>query len=149
MKILGLNHLGLAPKDPDAARRFFCEVLQLPLMGQQVVAHQSVSTTFIEPRSADLVPSESPVRCDTLLEILAADPPGTGPVARFVQERGGGIQHLALEVDSLDAWIAHLKSLGIQLVGAEPTQGAHGTRVIFVHPRATGGVLVELVEVTH
>ncbi|MEY3900772.1 MAG: hypothetical protein RL189_78, partial [Pseudomonadota bacterium] len=56
------------------------------------------------------------------------------------------IQHIALEVDDLDAWLANLKSKGVQMIDAEPRVGAHNTRIAFIHPRSTGGILVELTQ---
>jgi methylmalonyl-CoA/ethylmalonyl-CoA epimerase len=70
----------------------------------------------------------------------------TSPVAQYLEKRGSGIQHVALEVDNLAAWLAHLNSKGVELIDQEPRRGAHGTLIAFVHPRATGGVLIELVE---
>jgi len=68
------------------------------------------------------------------------------PVSNFVARRGGGLHHLAWRVDDLDRALAVLKRAGVRLIDESPRPGAHGTRVAFVHPKATGGVLSELVE---
>ena len=77
-----------------------------------------------------------------LLEPLSED----SPVGKFIAKRGSGIQQLAFRVDQLDDLVAKLHDNGIQLINPEPVAGAGGSRVVFVHPKSTGGVLVELLE---
>lgn len=132
MKILRVNHLGIVPKDVTAARIFFSETLGLTNEGQEHVAEQKVAVDFIRID-------------DTRLELLAPTS-SDSPIAKFLETRGSGIQHIALEVDNIDEWVAFLKQKGVQLIDETPKIGAHHTRIVFVHPRATGGVLVELVE---
>jgi methylmalonyl-CoA/ethylmalonyl-CoA epimerase len=71
---------------------------------------------------------------------------GKGPIARFLEKRPGGLHHLCFSTDDLDADIARLKGKGWQFTTEEPTPGAHGCRVIFVHPKSCDGVLIELSE---
>lgn len=132
MKILRVNHLGIVPKDVAAARSFFSTTLGLTNEGQEEVAEQKVAVDFIRVD-------------DTRLELLAPTS-NDSPIAKFLETRGSGIQHIALEVDSVDEWVAYLKQKGIQLIDESPKIGAHHTKIVFVHPRSTGGVLVELVE---
>lgn len=132
MKILRINHLGIAPKNPDVAKNFFGTLLNLSNAGEETVPDQKVHVTFFEAEKSRL-------------EILEATEESS-PVAKFIAERGGGIQHIALEVDDLDAWLSALKKQGVQLIDSEPRIGAHKTRIAFIHPRATGGILVELTE---
>ena len=132
MKILKVNHLGIVPKDPQQTHRFLNDVLSMKSEGSEVVEDQQVFVDFFGIGG-------------TRLEILTPTSE-TSPVAQYLEKRGSGIQHVALEVDNLAAWLAHLKSKGVELIDQEPRRGAHGTLIAFVHPRATGGVLIELVE---
>ena len=81
---------------------------------------------------------------DSCVELIA--PHGSESLSRFLQRRGPGLHHIALEIEGLDEALATLKSLGVPLIDETPRKGARGHRVAFVHPKATGGVLVELVE---
>ncbi len=132
MKILKVNHLGIVPKDPQQTHRFLNDVLSMKSEGSEEVQDQQVFVDFFGVGG-------------TRLEILTPTSE-TSPVAQYLEKRGSGIQHVALEVDNLAAWLAHLKSKGVELIDQEPRRGAHGTLIAFVHPRATGGVLIELVE---
>jgi methylmalonyl-CoA/ethylmalonyl-CoA epimerase len=69
-----------------------------------------------------------------------------GPVARFIEKRGEGIQHLAIQVDNLEKAIEELKGKGIRLIDEQPRTGASGSRIAFLHPKSTFGVLIELTE---
>jgi methylmalonyl-CoA/ethylmalonyl-CoA epimerase len=132
VKILKVNHLGIVPKDPQQTHRFLNDVLSMKSEGSEEVQDQQVFVDFFGVGG-------------TRLEILTPTSE-TSPVAQYLEKRGSGIQHVALEVDNLAAWLAHLKSKGVELIDQEPRRGAHGTLIAFVHPRATGGVLIELVE---
>jgi methylmalonyl-CoA/ethylmalonyl-CoA epimerase len=74
--------------------------------------------------------------------------PGQGPVGKFLEKRGGGIHHLAFSVDNIEAVLAHLKTSGVKLIDQKPRKGAHQTKIIFVHPDSTGGLLIEFVQET-
>lgn len=132
MKVLRVNHLGIVPKDVTAAKDFFGNVLGLAQEGRETVPEQKVAVEFL--------------RCDdTRLELLEPTD-STSPIAKYLETRGAGIQHIALQVDNLGEWLTHLKAKGIKLIDSEPRVGAHHTKIAFIHPHATGGVLVELVE---
>jgi methylmalonyl-CoA/ethylmalonyl-CoA epimerase len=80
---------------------------------------------------------------EALVELLEADDPAS-PIARFVAKRGAGIHHICFSVDDLDATLERCRAAGIQLIDEKPRIGAEGKRIAFVHPKSTGGVLVEL-----
>ncbi|MBQ48887.1 MAG: hypothetical protein CMP10_15975 [Zetaproteobacteria bacterium] len=80
------------------------------------------------------------------LEILENQQGEEGPIAKYLEKKGGGIHHVALNVDDVLAAIAELQSHNIQMIDTAPRKGAHNTLIAFVHPRSTGGILVELVE---
>ncbi|APJ04704.1 methylmalonyl-CoA epimerase [Silvanigrella aquatica] len=132
MIIKRINHLGIVPKDLNQTKKFFTEVLGLKEEGNEVVAEQKVIVDFI--------------RCDAARLELLSPTSEESPIAKFLETRGAGIQHVALEVDNLDNWIEYLKKNNIRLIDEKPRYGAHNTRIAFVHPHSTGGVLVELVE---
>lgn len=80
---------------------------------------------------------------ETLVELLEADDPNS-PIARFVAKRGPGIHHICFSVDDLDATLERCRKAGLQLIDDKPRIGAEGKRIAFLHPRSTGGVLIEL-----
>lgn len=138
-KVLGLNHLGLAPKDPKQAKYFFDKLLSLSLQGEEEVTEQQVNTVMYASSNAN----ES--KLSPRLEIL--EPTSSeSPIQKFLEKKGSGIHHLALEVDNLEAALSHLLACGIEMIDQKPRSGAHNTQIAFVHPRATGGLLVELVQ---
>ena len=144
-KVLGINHVGLAPKNPALSRTFFSD-LGLSFHGDELVQDQQTLTAMFSARDAAI----DKLRKDDQsprLEILEADA-GNGPIAAFLAKRGSGIHHIALQVDSVDNALAYLLKKGVRMIDEKPRGGAHNTRIIFIHPEATGGLLVELVEET-
>lgn len=137
-KVIGLNHIGLAPKDSQKAQHFFKVLLSLPLEGEELVEDQNVNTIMFKSADAD---STMPTR----LEVLEPTS-DISPIQKFLNKKGSGIHHLALTVDNVKNAIAHLIDNNIEMVDTTPRAGAHNTSIAFVHPRATGGLLVELVE---
>ena len=125
-------HIGIAVRDLEEALRLYHETLGLPLHGRESVASDGVNVAFL------------PVG-DTELELLEATDPAS-PVARFIEKRGEGIHHIALEVDDVTKTLKNLRDHGYRLIDEEPRTGAGGVRVAFVHPRSTSGVLIELCE---
>jgi methylmalonyl-CoA/ethylmalonyl-CoA epimerase len=132
MKILKIDHLGIAVNSIDEGKKFWSDVLGLEYEGAETVEAQKVTTAFFPV-------SESEVE---LLESTSPD----GPVAKYIEKRGAGIQHVAFRVADIDAALAELKEKGVKLIDQEPRIGAGGARIAFLHPKATGGVLVELCE---
>lgn len=140
-KILGINHLGIAAKDHSTAKSFFQDTLQLPHLGDELVEDQNTMTVMFMSQS------ENGDDQTTRLELL--DHGGIredSPIKSYKEKKGGGIHHIALNVDDIDAALKYLDEKGIQLIDREPRKGAHDTTIAFLHPRATGGILVELVQ---
>ena len=125
-----INHIGVAVKSIDAATPFYRDVLGMVFEGTEVVAEQKVKVAFFSV-------GESRVE---LLEPTADD----SPVAKFLEKNGEGTHHVAYEVDDLVATLEKLKAAGVRLIDEVPRCGAHGTRIAFLHPKASGGVLTEL-----
>ncbi len=140
MKVLGINHVGLAPKDPAKAKWFLEEILGLPNQGAELVAEQSTETTIFNSHSGGTPQNQY------LLEILENQAGKDGPIAQFLATKGSGIHHLAIDVDNLDEALAELKAKGIMLINETPKIGVCRTRIAFIHPKSTGGLLIELVE---
>lgn len=141
--IQGINHIGLAPKDPIKARWFFSELLGLSHLGDELVTSQKTLTAMFHHGKPS---TDIPMPEGQRLEILIPSPLGEGPIAAFLEKKGSGIHHLALSVSQLDDLLAYLKSKSVRLIDETPRPGAHNTRIAFVHPEATGGLLVEFVE---
>lgn len=125
-----INHIGVAVKSIEAATPFYRDVLGMVFEGTEVVAEQKVKVAFFSV-------GESRVE---LLEPTADD----SPVAKFLEKNGEGTHHVAYEVDDLVATLEKLKAAGVRLIDEVPRCGAHGTRIAFLHPKASGGVLTEL-----
>lgn len=138
-KVLGINHVGLAPKDPEKARWFFQEVLGLVDQGSEVVEEQSTATHIFSSRSGE------PTTLG-LLEVLENSGEGDGPIKTFLEKKGSGLHHLAVEVDDLDVAIQDLKARGVIFINEKPSKGVCDTKIVFIHPKSTGGLLIELVE---
>jgi len=132
MKILKIDHLGIAVNSIEKGRAFWSEALGLHFEGTETVAEQKVTTAFFPVGESEV----------ELLESTAPD----GPVAKYIEKRGEGIQHIAFRVENIEAALAELKEKGIQLIDEKPRHGAGGAKIAFLHPKATGGVLVELCE---
>ena len=127
-----INHLGIATSGIDDALKFWSDALGLENVHTEVVEDQKV-------RVAMLPIGESRVE---LLEPTSDD----SPISKFLEKRGGGIHHIAVEVDDIVATLAKLKEQGMRLIDESPRVGAEGCLVAFVHPAASGGVLLELVQ---
>ena len=132
MKILKIDHLGIAVKSIDGGKNFWTDALGLRLEGTETVAEQKVTTAFLPVGESEV----------ELLESTAPD----GPIAKYLEKKGEGIQHIAFRVENIDAALAELKAKGIQLIDEKPRHGAGGARIAFIHPKAASGVLVELCE---
>jgi len=127
-----INHLGIATKDIAGALKFWGTALGLENVHTEIVEDQKV-------RVAMLPLGESRIE---LLEPTSED----SPISKFLDKRGGGIHHIAVEVDDIRAALSKLKTQGIRLIDESPRIGAEGFLVAFVHPGSTGGVLLELVQ---
>ena len=134
-RILGLDHLALAPKDPLKAKSFFEDILGLVCVRQSRIESQSVDVSMLELKSTT-----------SHIEILDNSHFKSGVIRKYIEKIGGGIHHLALRVERIDQLVSHLKSKGVELINEAPSEGEGHSRIIFIHPKATGGILVELVE---
>lgn len=135
MKIKRIAHLGIAIKDLDAGKNLYGKNLGLALKGDEVVESQKVKVSFIGVGESNLE-----------LLIPTAD---DSPVAKFLETKGEGFHHLALEVEDLAAALEELKAAGVRLIDEKPREGAHGALVAFIHPKATYGLLLELCQYPH
>ena len=130
-----IDHIGVAANSLDEGSRFW-RLLGLVAQGEdELVEEQGVVTRFF--------PLDSHKDDTTNIEILEATGPDT-PIGRFLEKRGPGIQQLCLAVDDLETMITHLMSNGIRMIDTTPRKGAHDSIIAFVHPKSTGGILVEL-----
>jgi methylmalonyl-CoA/ethylmalonyl-CoA epimerase len=128
--ITGLDHIAIAVPDLEKAIARFMSDFGLTFEGTEEVLAAKTTTAFfpLPPTSIELV---HPLD-------------GDGPIASYLEKRGGGIHHLCFRTDDIDSDVARLKTKGYQFIGDEPTPGAHGARVIFIHPKSCDGVLIEL-----
>ncbi len=136
-KVLNVDHIGIAVKDLQATKKFYKDTLGINhLPEDEVVAEQKVKVSFFPCGDCEL----------EFLESTAPD----GPIAKFIERNGGeGIQHVALRVDDIKAALADLKEKGVRLIDENPRYGAGGSDIAFIHPKATGGVLLEICQRKH
>jgi methylmalonyl-CoA/ethylmalonyl-CoA epimerase len=132
MKVLKIDHLGIAVNSIEEAKKLFHDILGLTFEGTETVQEQKVTTAFFPVGDSEV----------ELLESTAPD----GPIAKYLEKRGEGIQHIAFRVDNLEEALAELKDKGIRLIDEKPRQGAGGAKIAFLHPKSTHGVLIELSE---
>lgn len=130
--ILSLDHIAIAVPDLHEAIARFAEDFGLSLAGTEEVEEAQTNTAFL-PISGTRIELVAPLR-------------GEGPIAASLEKRGPGMHHLCFRVDDVHAEMKRLAAKGYRFTTEAPTAGAHGTRVIFLHPRTTGGVLIELAE---
>lgn len=130
MRILGIAHVGIAVEDAAEPVDFFKDILRMGSHATEELPDQKVIADIFHTGKGHV-------------ELLTATAPDA-PISRFLEKRGPGLHHLALEVDDIRAWLAHLKTKGVQLIDEEPRTGAEGSQIAFLHPRSTAGVLIEL-----
>lgn len=132
MKPTVVDHIGIAVKSIDESLKFWEETLGIHCHGVEEVAEQKVKTAFL-PMG------------DTEVELLEGTSEES-PVSKFIAAKGEGIHHLAIRVENLEAALEELKAKGVRLIDEKPRIGAGGAKIAFVHPKASGGVLLELSE---
>ena len=132
MKIIGIEHIGIAVNNLDRESKFWNEILGIKFSSTENVDDQGVKTDIYDTGSGKI-------------ELLLSKYPNS-PIEKFLQKRGPGIHHICLEVENIDDAIEFMLKNEIKLIGDEPIIGAEGYRVIFIHPTSAGGVLVELAE---
>ena len=125
-----IDHIGIAVNSIDEAMKFWEGALGVKCHGVEEVAEQKVKTAFL------------PID-DSEIELLEG-PSEDRPVRKFIAKNGQGIQHIAIRVADIEAALAELKEKGVRLIDEKPRIGAGGAKIAFLHPKATGGVLLEL-----
>ncbi|MGM0651358.1 MAG: methylmalonyl-CoA epimerase [Bacillota bacterium] len=127
-----IDHVGIAVSDLEKSIAFYKDQLGLDFKGTEVVEEQKVKVAFL------------PVG-ESKLELLQSTDP-EGPVGKFVKKKGEGVHHLSFRVSNIEEKLRKLKEQGVALIDEAPRYGAGGAKIAFLHPKSTGGVLVELCE---
>jgi len=127
-----IDHIAMAVKDLDQAAKFYQNTLGLPLSGIEVVAEQKTKVGFLKIGESNI-------------ELVQPAEPGS-PLDKFLETRGPGIHHICLEVDDIEAEIKSLLDKGAVMIDQKPRLGAHHSKVAFIHPKSSNGILIELVE---
>ena len=132
MKILGIEHIGIAVDDLNEASSFWGNVLNILHTHTEEVQSEKVSTKIYDTNKGK-IELLSPLSTNSVIE-------------KFINKKGPGIHHVCLEVDDVNDAIIALKKEKITLINDKPKIGAEGFKIVFIHPKSTGGVLVELAE---
>jgi methylmalonyl-CoA/ethylmalonyl-CoA epimerase len=127
-----IAHIGIAVKNIDDHLRFYRDIFGMKVAERTKVPEQGVEVIFLETGNTKI----------ELLQPLDEN----ANINKFLQKRGEGIHHICFEVDDIEIALDELKSKGIQPIDDKPRKGAHGKLVAFIHPKSTGGVLIELEE---
>lgn len=135
MAILGVDQIAIAVNGLDDASAIYERILGIPAEHDETIEDQGVKTRFFP------VPGGM-----TVVEALEATGVDT-PVGKFLEKKGPGVHHIAFRVDDLPAELERLKGLGVRLIDETPRLGAEGKQIAFIHPKETGGVLIELCQV--
>ena len=130
-----IDHIGVAVEDLDAALALYERGLEIELVHRETVTEQGVEAVLLDVG-------------ENHVELLAPLGPDT-PVGKFLAKKGPGLHHVAYQTADIDAELARLKEAGLRLIDEQPRTGIRGSRVAFLHPAATGGVLTEIVEPAH
>ena len=130
-----VDHVGVAVEDLDRALEQYEVDLALALVHRETVAEQGVEAVLLDVG-------------DSHVELLRPLGPET-PVGRFLARQGPGLHHVAYQTQDIEAELARLKGAGLRLLDPSPRTGIRGSRVAFLHPRSTGGVLTEIVQPAH
>lgn len=132
MKVLKLDHIGIAVSNLEETLKFYTDALGLEVQGTETVEEQKVKVAFL------------PVG-DTEVELLESTSPD-GPIAKFIEKKGAGIQHIAFKVENIKEAIEYMQEKGFRMIDKAPRYGAGGAKIAFMHPKSSHGVLVELSE---
>jgi len=125
-----VDHIGIAVKDLEETLKFYTDVLGMDLQGTETVEEQKVKVAFL------------PIG-DTEMELLESTDKD-GPIAKYIDKKGQGVQHIAYRVDDIEKAIEEMKEKGIRMIDEKPRYGAGGAKIAFLHPKSTHGVLIEL-----
>ncbi len=132
MKVKKLDHVGIAVKNLDERIKFYEEILGIESKDIEIVEDQKVKVAFLPIGESEL----------ELLESTSED----GPIARYIEKNGEGVQHLAFLVDDIEAAIEDMQKKGVKMIDMVPRYGAGNARIAFLHPKSTNRVLIELCE---
>ncbi len=127
-----VDHIGIAVASLDEALKLYRDQLGLNCKGIEVVEEQKVKVAFL------------PVG-ESKIELLESTDP-EGPVGKFIEKKGGGVHHLSFRVSNIEEKLEQLKQQGVALIDQKPRYGAGGAKIAFLHPKSTGGVLIEICE---
>ncbi len=127
-----IDHIGIAVKNLDETLKFYEDIMGIKCVSKEVVEEQKVRVAFL------------PIG-DTEVELLESTHED-GPIAKFIEKKGEGIQHIAFKVDNIEEAIKELQEKGVRLIDEQPRYGAGGARIAFLHPKSTSGVLIEISE---
>ena len=127
-----IDHIGVATDDLDASIALYEGSMEMPLAYRETVEEQGVEAVLLDVG-------------DCHVELLSPLGPDT-PVGKFLERKGPGLHHVAYRVDDIETTLSQLSEAGLELIDAEPRTGIRDSRVAFLHPRSTGGVLTEIVE---
>lgn len=130
MKLKKIEHIGIAVKDLEASNALFEKLLRTASYKTEEVPSEGIRTSFFRMGDSKI----------ELLEALSED----SPIAKFLEKRGEGAHHIAFAVDDIQAEVKRLKAEGFTVLNEEPKRGADNMLVVFLHPKSSGGVLVEL-----
>jgi methylmalonyl-CoA epimerase len=130
--MMKIDHIGIAVKSLSEAVKVYEQAVGLKLAGYDEVDEQGVRVAMLEVG-------------ESRIELLEPTRPDS-PIEKFMTKRGEGIHHIAVRVDNIEQALERLKTAGVRLIDEKPKRGAHNTRIAFVHPASTHGVLMELVE---
>ncbi len=125
-----INHIGIAVSSLDSQIPFYRDILGLKILGSEEVAEQKVKVAMFAVGEVKI----------ELLEPTSPD----SPIAKFLEKKGDGIHHIAYETDGIIDEIQHMEELEIQMLDKKPRDGAHGTKIAFLHPKSSGRVLTEI-----
>jgi methylmalonyl-CoA epimerase len=127
-----INHVAIVGKNNDEMASLLTTLLGFKVAETHEVPEEGFKSTMISKEDAAF----------ELIEPIGSE----GGIAKFLEKRGGGLHHVSLQVDDIDKEVAQLKAKGVKLIGETPQQPSEGSKVIFIHPSSTGGILIELIE---
>ena len=125
-----VDHIGVAVSNLEESIKFYENILGMKLQGIEIVEEQKVRVAFL------------PIG-DTEIELLESTDK-EGPIAKFIEKKGEGIQHIAYRVDDIEKALEEMRQKGVRLIDEKPRYGAGGAKIAFLHPKSTNGVLIEL-----
>ncbi len=132
MDLTHIEHIGIAVKSIEESLKYYEGILGLKCYAVKEVVEQKVKTAFLKVG-------------ETKLELLEATSDDS-PIAKFIEKRGEGVQHIAFAVNGIENTLSEVSEKGIRLIDEKPRKGAEGLDIAFLHPKSTGGVLTELCE---